>query len=67
MITSNSKSGNTISSDRISDVAFVSEIITFPDEVAQQSDTIQHVDSDSDDPQVLKVEVRTARARRVEL
>ena len=48
-ITSNSESAQTISSDRNPDVALVSEIITVPEEADQRSETIEHVDSDSDD------------------
>ena len=65
-ITSNSESAQTIPSDRNPDVALVSEIITAPEEDDQRSDTIEHVDSDSDDREVLEAEVETARARREE-
>ena len=68
-ITSASESAQTISSDQNPDVALVSEIITVPEEEDdQRSDTIQHVDSSSDDEglEVLEAEVATARARREE-
>ena len=65
-ITSNSESAQTISSDRNPDVALVSEIITVPEEDDQRCDTIEHVDSDSDDLEVLEAEVETARAKREE-
>ena len=68
-ITSASESAQTISSDQNPDVALVSEIITVPEEEDdQRSDTIQHVDSSSDDEGlgVLEAEVAHARARREE-
>ena len=52
-ITSNSESAQTISSDRNPDVALVSGIITVPEEDDQRSDTIEHVDFESDDLEVL--------------
>ena len=51
-ITSNSESAQTMSFDRNPDVAFVSEIITVPEEDDQRSGTIEHVGSDSDDLEV---------------
>ena len=66
-ITSASDSAQTISSDRNPDVVLVSEIITVLEEDAdQRSDTIEHVDSESDDLGVLEAEVETARAKREE-
>ena len=65
-ITSNSESAQTISSDRNPDVALVSEIITVFEEDDQRSDTIEHVDSDSDDFEVFEAEAETARTRREE-
>ena len=64
-ITSASDSAQTISSDGNPDVALVSEISYVPEEENdQRSDTIQHVDSESDDLEVLEAEADTARARR---
>ena len=66
-ITSAADSEQTISSDRNPDVALVSEIIMVLEEDAdQRSDTIEHVDSESDDLEVLEAEVETARAKREE-
>ena len=66
-ITSASGSTQTISSDHNPDVAPVSGIITVLEEDAdQRSDTIEHVDSESDDLEVLEAEVETARAKREE-
>ena len=66
-ITSASESVQTISSERNPDVALVSEILSVPEEEDdQRSDTIQHVDSESDDLEVLEAEAETARARREE-
>ena len=66
-ITSASDSAQAISSNRNPDVAMVSEITTVPEEDAdQRSDTIEHVDPESDDLEVLEAEVETARAKREE-
>ena len=66
-ITSASDSAQTISSDQNPDVALVSEIITVHEEEDdQRSDTIQHVDSSSDDEGLEEAEAATARARREE-
>ena len=66
-ITSASDSAQTISSDRNPDVALVSEVVYVPEEEDdQRSDTIEHVDSGSDDLEVLEAEAETARARREE-
>ena len=58
-----------ISSDQNSDIALVSKIIKVPkEEDDQRSDTIQHVNSSSDDEglEVLEAELATAHARREE-
>ena len=65
-ITSNSESAQTISSNLNSDVALVSEIITVSEEYDQRSETIEHVDSDPDDLEILEAEAETAHARREE-
>ena len=65
-ITSHFESVQTIFLDRNLDVVFVSEIITVLEEDNQRSDTIEHVDSDSDDFEVFEAEVETERARRGE-
>ena len=68
-ITFASESAQTISFDQNPDVALISEIITVPEtEDDQRSDTIQHVDSSSDDVglDVLEADVATALARREE-
>ena len=66
-ITSASEYVQTIYSERNPDVALVSEILSVPEEEDdQRSDTIQHVDSESDDLEVLEAEAETARARREE-
>ena len=62
-ITSNSELAQTISFDRNPDVALASEIITAPEEDAQRSDTIEQVDSHSDDLEVLEAVLETARAK----
>ena len=64
--TSNSESAQAISFDRNPDVALVSEIITVLEEDDQRSDTIEHVDSESDDLEVLEAEVETAHMKREE-
>ena len=66
-ITSASESAQTIPSDQNPDVALVSEIITVHEEEDdQRSDTIQHVDSSSDDEGLgfLEAKLATAYARR---
>ena len=66
-ITSVSDSAQTISCDRNPDAALVSEIITVPEEDAdQRSDTIEHVDSESDGLEFFEAEEETARAKREE-
>ena len=61
-ITFASDSAQTISSDRNPGVALVFEIITVPEDDDQRSDTIGHVDSESDGLEVLEAEVESARS-----
>ena len=70
-ITSASESAQTISSasDQNPDVALVGETITIPeedDDDDQRSDTIQHLDSSSDELEILEAEAASATARREE-
>jgi hypothetical protein len=66
-ITSATDSAQTISSERTPDVALVSEVVALTEEDDdQRSDTIQHLDSESDDLEVLEAEAATARAKREE-
>ena len=53
-------------SEQNREVAFVSEIISVPLEDDQQSETIEQVDSITDDQEVLEAEVETACAKRNE-
>ena len=64
-ITSASESAQTISSDQNPDVALVGETITIHEEEDddQRSDTIQHLDSSSDELEILEAEAASARAR----
>ena len=65
-ITSASESAQTISSDQNPDVALVGETITIPEEDDERSDTIQHLDSSSDELEILEAEAASATARREE-
>ena len=66
-ITSASDSAQTISSESQNpDVALVGETITIPEENDERSDTIQHLDSSSDELEILEAEAASATARREE-
>ena len=69
-ISSVTDSAQTVSSERTPEVALVSEVIAVNDdedgEDDQRSDTVQHLDSESDDLEILEAEVATARAKREE-
>ena len=67
-ISSVTDSAQTVSSERTPEVALVSEVIAVNDDEEEEddrrSDTVQHLDSESDDLEILEAEVATARAKR---
>ncbi len=66
-ITSASDSAQTISSESQNpEIAMVGETITIPEEDDERSDTIQHLDSSSDELEILEAEAASATARREE-